>query len=53
MPRWDFAHVQNDLNSHILRMLEDTFFFFLLKAAHVTRARHAIIGLAIDGQRRP
>ena len=26
MPGWDFAHVQEDVNPHILRMLEGTFF---------------------------
>ena len=25
MSGWDFAHVQNDVNSHIKRMLEGTF----------------------------
>ena len=25
MPSWDFARVQNDVNPHILRMLEGTF----------------------------
>ena len=25
MSRWDFAHVQDDVNQHILRMLEGTF----------------------------
>ena len=27
MPRWDFAHVQDNVNPHILRMLEGTFLF--------------------------
>ena len=26
MPGWDFAHVQDDVNPHSLRMLEDTLF---------------------------
>ena len=25
MPGWDFAHEQNDVNPHVLRMLEDIF----------------------------
>ena len=25
MPGWDFAHVHDDLNPHIVRMLEGTF----------------------------
>ena len=25
MPRWDFAHVQDDVNPHLLHMLEGTF----------------------------
>ena len=32
MPGWDFAHVEDDVNPHILRMLQDTFF---LDAAHI------------------
>ena len=32
MPGWDFAHVPDDVNPHILRMLEDT---FSLGVAHV------------------
>ena len=31
-PRWDFAHVQDDVNLHILHMLKDT---FLHDMAHI------------------
>ena len=34
MPGWDFAHVPDDVNLHILRMLEST---FSLDATHITR----------------
>ena len=33
MPGWDFAHVQDDVNPNILRMLENT---FSLDTAHLT-----------------
>ena len=32
MPGWDFAHVQDDVNPHIMHMLEGTFSF---DAAHL------------------
>ena len=31
MPEWDFEHVRNNVNPHILRMFEDTF--------HLTRSK--------------
>ena len=34
MPSLDFAHVQDDVNPHILRMLEGS---FSLDAAHLNR----------------
>ena len=34
MPGWDFAHVQDDVNQHILRMFEGTL-FFSLDAVHM------------------
>ena len=34
MPGWSFAHVQDDVNLHILRMLKGTLFSF--DAAHLS-----------------
>ena len=33
MSEWDFAHVQDDVNPHLLRMFEGT--FISLDAAHI------------------
>ena len=33
LPKWDFAHVQDDVNLHILRMFEG---IFLYRVAHLS-----------------
>ena len=37
MPRWEYAHVQDDSNPHLLRMFED---IFLLDTAHMAVHAH-------------
>ena len=42
MHEWDLVHVQDDVNSHILRMLDDTFSLDVAQLFLMLKARFAI-----------
>ena len=42
MPEWDLAHVEDDVNSHILRMLDDTFSLDVAQLILMLKTRFAI-----------